>query len=334
MSDAVIVRLPNWLGDTVMAVPALRALREHCPKARMLVAGPWASILLGQELADVIVTYPRAWSGRVRTADIVRDFHGDLALVLPNSFESAVMARYAGARQRVGFAVGGRSWLLTDAVPMPAPRRHQVDEYRYLVERIGIRSSAREPRLVAPDRTSGTRGEIRERLRRIGIESGRQSIVGIHLGAAYGAAKLWPVTRVIELCREVSRDGAVPLLLGTRDSCDVAVEITRATEAASLVGGDSPELLLALLTEIDGLIGGDTGVTHLAAALGTPVVTLFGPTDPALSAPRGPAAVIRHPVPCSPCFYRTCPIDHPCMQSIDAREVHDRLWALVSETRR
>jgi heptosyltransferase-2 len=100
--------------------------------------------------------------------------------------------------------------------------------------------------------------------------------------------------------------------------------------AASLVGRDRPALLTALLSEIDALVSGDTGVAHLAAALGTPAVTLFGPTAPALSAPRGPVRVLTHPVPCAPCFYRTCPIEHPCLRDLDASRVRDAVLSLLA----
>src|SRR5206468_541273 len=105
--ESVIVRLPNWLGDTVMAVPAVRALRQALDGGRLLLAGPWAAVLGGQALADVLVTYPRSWSGRLSTADSVRSFGGDTALLLPTSFEAAASALYWGARRRIGFAVGG-----------------------------------------------------------------------------------------------------------------------------------------------------------------------------------------------------------------------------------
>ena len=101
--------------------------------------------------------------------------------------------------------------------------------------------------------------------------------------------------------------------------------MARAAPALNLVGRDRPGILTAMLAEMDVLVCGDTGVGHLAAALGTPVIALFGPTDPALTAPRGAATVVRHPVACAPCFYRTCPIDHPCLRSIEERTVRDRV---------
>jgi len=117
------VRLPNWLGDTVMAVPALRALREALTGTEILLAGPWARLLDGQGLADALVAYPRSWRGRFRAAGRIRDFDGATVLLLPNSLEAAAAAVLWGGRRRVGFARGGRSWLLTDAVPPPDGER-------------------------------------------------------------------------------------------------------------------------------------------------------------------------------------------------------------------
>src|SRR5204863_1258954 len=127
--------------------------------------------------------------------------------------------------------------------------------------------------------------------------------------------------------------GLTPVLLGSPRDAALADAVAAATQAASLVGRDDPAMLPALLSELDALVAGDTGVTHLAAALGTPVVALFGPTDPGLSAPRGPVALLSHPVPCAPCFYRTCPIDHPCMRLLAAERVRERLETLLGARR-
>ena len=144
MPEGLIVRLPNWLGDTVMAVPAIRALRAAHAGARLTLAGPWAGVLAGQDLADVLVAYPRSWTGRLRTADRVRALGAELAVVMPGSLESALAARYWGAPRRVGFAGDGRAWLLTHPVTPPEPRLHQVDEYLLLVEALGIEKDGAE----------------------------------------------------------------------------------------------------------------------------------------------------------------------------------------------
>jgi heptosyltransferase II len=328
----VIVRLPNWLGDTVMAVPALRAIRAGWPAASIMIAGPWAAMLAGQGLADMLVTYPRAWRGRLATADTIRAFRGEIAIVLPNSLESAVMARYAGARRRVGFAAGGRSWLLTDRVASPERREHQVDEYLRLVEHLGVPVATRTPVLDAPSDDDPRRAGAR-RLLHDAVGDARGPRVGIHLGAEYGPAKLWPVPRIVEGCLMLRESGMTPVLLGAPRERAGAAEVSAAASVASLVGKDEPALLPALLSELHGLVAGDTGVAHLAAALGTPVVTLFGPTDPRLTAPRGPATALVHSVPCAPCFYRRCPIDHPCLNGIDGQTVTAAVVQSVGEVR-
>ena len=333
MSQGLIVRLPNWLGDTVMAVPALRSLRAAFPGDRLAVAGPWVALLSGQGLADVLVAYPRSWTGRLRTADHVRDLGAEVAVLLPNSLEAALAARYWGARRRVGFASDGRSWLLTDRVPIPEPRQHQVDEYLALVEALGIEAISREPRLVPPTPDSPERVAARALLASVGLdtEAGRP-IVGIHLGAQFGPAKVWPPERVIELCRALLDSGTAAVVLGPPQDSPLADRVRLATDVPSLVGRDRPETLPALLAELGTVVSGDTGVAHLAAALGTPVVTLFGPTDPARSAPRGTAVALRHPVPCAPCFYRMCPIEHQCMVGMTAGRVHDQVRGFLLST--
>jgi heptosyltransferase-2 len=324
----ILVRLPNWLGDTVMAVPALAALRAAWGDAEVLAAGPWATLLDGQDLATTLVTYPRAWSARLRAADGLARFGAELAIVLPNSLEAALSAWYAGPRRRVGFARGGAQ-LLTDAVPVPEPRPHQIDEYLLLTERAGAPTVTREPRLAPPPPDAAARREAAGLLDSAGGAARRGSPrIGIQLGAAYGPAKVWPAERVADFCRLAADEGATPVLLGAPADAVTAARVTERASVASLVGRDRPALLPAVLAELDALVSGDTGVAHLAAALGTPVVTVFGPTDPRLSAPRGPVTVLTHPVPSAPCFYRECPIEHPCLRGISAADV----WTAVEKS--
>jgi heptosyltransferase-2 len=324
----IAVRLPNWLGDTVMAVPAIRALRETFPDAPVLLAGPWVGLLAGQGLGDVLLAYPRAWSARLRAADAVRSFAGDTVILLPNSFEAALTALYWGGRRRIGFAGDGRRWLLSDAPALPEPRLHQIDEYLQLVRLLGVVATATEPRLTPPEPYADPRQRARDLLRQNGAAEGKP-MVGVHLGAAYGPAKVWVHERIVEFCRLAPALGVAPVLLGAPSDERAAAAVVQATSTVSLVGRDHPDLLPALLAELAVLVSGDTGVAHLAAALGTPVVTLFGPTSAALTAPRGRVAIVRRAVPCSPCFYRACPIEHPCMREISAAEVGERVTALL-----
>lgn len=325
MSETIAVRLPNWLGDTVMAVPALRALRAGLPHARLIAVGPWVPLLDDPSLVDVVVDYPRDWRGRVRGADAVRRLRPAVAVLLPNSLEAALSAVYWGARRRLGFAAGGRSALLSDVVAPPSPRGHQIDDYLVLARAAGGTDAGAEPRLAPP--APAARDEARALLD-AACGAGARPRVGIHLGAAYGSSKLWPLARVAEFCRAASAAGITPVLLGTGGDAAAAARLIAETRVASVVGRDRPALLPAVLSELAALVSGDTGVAHLAAALGTPVVALFGPTDPRLTAPRGRAEVLTHPVPCAPCFYRVCPIDHPCLDGIEPCAVLDRVQRL------
>jgi heptosyltransferase-2 len=330
MHETLIVRLPNWLGDTVMAVPALRALRAARPEARIVLVGPWATCLTGQGLGDVLVPYGRSWSARLARWDEIRGFGAAAALLLPNSLEAAIAAWYWRAPRRIGLDAGARRRLLTDAIPMPEPREHQVDEYARVVAGLGVAVDDRVPSLAPPPDDAPERATVRGLLRETGVGGDGRTIVAVHLGAAFGPSKLWPAERIAELCRLLAGRGQVPVLLGARDDADLAARLVADTGVASLVGRDGPDLLTAVLAEVDALVCGDTGVGHLAAALGTPVAALFGPTDPRLSAPRGRVRVLVHPVPCSPCFYRVCPIEHPCLRGIEAVRVGDALTGLTA----
>jgi lipopolysaccharide heptosyltransferase II len=327
----VLVRLPNWLGDTVMAIPLLRSLRRGlAPSDRITAVGPWAWLLAGQELVDGCVGYPRSWAGRLATGGSAGPARPDLALVLPNSFESALAVRYWGARRRIGYATAGRGILLTDRLPLPSPRRHQVDEYLGLLAPLGFEPAPGEPRLRAPAAPTEL-AEVDLLLAQAG--AARTPRVGVHLGAAFGSSKVWLADRIAGLCARLSALGVTALLLGSAADEERArcVQGHARASVPSLVGRDRPALLPALLARLAALVSGDTGTAHLAAALGTPVVTLFGPTDPALSAPRGPAIiVVRQEVPCAPCFLSRCPIDHVCMRSITVDEVAEALLGCLA----
>jgi heptosyltransferase-2 len=315
----LVVRTPNWLGDTVMAQPALAGLREAMPEATITVIGRWASLLRGQGIADALLDYPASPTRR-RFARALADARPDLALVLPNSFEAARAARQWGARRRVGFDTDARGLYLTDPVPLPAPRRHQVDEYRLLIEALGITTSAREPRLRVPD-DAGAEAEVDALLD--GVRTGRGPI-GLHLGAAAGPAKRWSAAGWAALAGRLQALDLPVVLLGGPDdaaAAEMVFELT-ATSPRSLVGRDRPALLPHLLPRLRGLVSADTGVAHLAAALGVVTVTLFGPTDPGLTAPRsGRARIVAPGAPCAPCFLDVCPIDHVCMRAIEAEAV-------------
>jgi heptosyltransferase-2 len=321
LGSVVVVRTPNWLGDTVMALPALRALRRAAAAARLMVVGRWAPLLAGQGVGDLLMSYPGRLGERIALGRTLRAQRSDLAVLLPNSLESALAAWGWRARRRLGFDTDARHALLTDAVPRPEPRLHQADEYAALVGALGVQVGDATPTWTLE---SGPRAdEAQVLLAEAGIAPGVR-IVGLHLGAAFGASKRWPPERLGELAARLGARGLAPLLLGSREDQPTAAAVLAAARRPprSLVGRDHAGLLPWLLSRLACLVSGDTGVAHLAAALGVPTVTLFGPTDPRLTAPRSPLARVLHrPVPCAPCFLETCPIDHVCMRGIAVDEV-------------
>ena len=320
--EVIVVRSPNWLGDTVMALPTLAALRAAQAGSRITVVGRWAPLLAGQGVADVLLPYPKSIGARWRLARALAAERPDLAILLPSSLESALAAWRWGARRRVAYATDGRAMLLTDALALPSPRAHQVDEYAGLLVPLGVADAATVPAWILPKDTAAD-AEVDELLALAGPEA-EAPRVGLHLGAAFGSSKLWPAEAFGRLARLLRAAGLRPVLLGTPDDAATAAAVTRAaeTEVASLVGRDRPAILPRLLSRFRCLVSGDTGVAHLAAAVGVPTVTLFGPTDRRLTPPRSPAArVIDRAAPCAPCFRPTCPIDHVCLTGIEPEAV-------------
>jgi len=317
----VLVRAPNWLGDTVMAVPAIRAIRQAAPAAELWVLGPWAAAVLEAEPGiDRCLDPPAGWPARWRQARAIRRAGIDLAVLFPNSFESALAAWLGAARVRLGYAGDGRSALLTHAVPPPGDRRHQVALYLDLLRPLGLTPAVVPPVLRV---TAARQGEARALLAGVGIGPETRA-VGIQLGAAFGPSKLFPPARLAALATALDRDAIPVVFLGGPGAGDLlaAVGTAMARAPRSLVGRDHPALLPALLGELGALVTPDSGPAHVAAAVGVPVVAIFGPTDPRLTAPlgEGHAALWSRP-PCAPCFRPRCPIDHRCVEAITVEMV-------------
>lgn len=318
----VVIRAPNWLGDAVMALPAMAAVRRTFPRSTLSVAAPPAVAPVFEEMTaagqDELLTIERS----TETA-AVRAGRFDLAILLPNSFRSAWVVRRAGIPHRWGLASSARGWLLTRSV-RPAERpHHQSARYLALMDALGISGSDDHPRVSV---TPASLQRARDLLAKNGLDPS-STIVGIAPGAAYGHAKRWPPARMAELAVRLAAQGATCVLVGAAGDRDAGREIESAlpvsTGVVNLIGRTDLRLLTGVLQQCQAFVSNDSGAMHLAAAVGVPVTAIFGPTDERVTSPIGKHDILVHQVFCRPCMLRDCPIDHRCMKRITVDTVFD-----------
>jgi heptosyltransferase II len=326
--EAVLVIGPNWVGDAVMSTPALANLRRGLPKAKidLLVPRHVAPLFDDYPPIDRVLIRDDRQPRRPRLAQVIalRRCRYRLVLLLPNSFRAALYAWLVGSPIRVGYATDGRRWMLTHAVPpVEGHPPHQIDAYLQLVAALGLAIEERLP-MLAPT----LRAELEaERLWEAQGWRREDLVIGLCPGAAIGPAKRWWPERFAGLAdRLIASGGFRVVFFGSPDEVSL-VEHIRAHmryKAASLAGQDTLGSFVALAARCAVMITNDSGSMHIAAAVGTRVVALFGPTDPRRTAPMAaPVAVLHHDLACSPCFRTTCPYaDHPCMRSIEVDEVY------------
>ncbi len=337
--ERVVVRGANWVGDAVMTVPALKGLRRVLPGAHITLATRgWAEgIFAGADFVDELLLIEGAGRGVRsvwRQARAWRAKRFDLAVVLPNAFEPALVAALARVPLRVGYATDGRGFLLSNPLDVPVWRatRHEVFYYLNVVaelEKILRGSSDLEtydahPRLEVADER---RRDAREFLRARGVSLLRP-LVALCPGSTNSRAKRWPAERFAALAdRLVEESGADVLLVGSPEELEVseAVAARMSRKPFVLTGETSLAETVSLLGVADLLVTNDTGPAHIAAAVGCPVVVIFGPTNPLTTRPFSETAVVvREPPACAPCMLRDCPIDHRCMTAITAEDVFAR----------
>ncbi len=332
MPETIVVMPPNWLGDAVMALPAIGAVRHHHPGARLVVAARdrVAGLFRMVSGVDDVVALEAggAWWGaaawRADAAALAR-IRADVALLLPNSFRSAWTARRAGIPERWGYAADWRTPLLTRAVGKPRGHVHQAEFYTALVSALGMPGGGEPARLVVPDDAKARAAAL---LARRGVE-GAAVLVGMAPGAAYGGAKQWPPERFARVARLLhERRGVVSVLVGTAADRAASRRIDRGPAVIDLVGETDLPLLAGLMTRFRAFLTNDSGAMHLAAAAGLPVTAIFGPTNERgtaplafASPPAAPHAILTGNAWCRPCMLRECPFDHRCMTSIEPERV-------------
>jgi len=329
VADAPLVVLaPNWLGDAVMALPAIADVRRALPSGSLAVAArpsvaPLFDLVPG---VDHVVTLERGrW--RLRPASLQAGAF-QTALLFPNSLQAALLARQAGIPSRWGYRTDCRAALLTRAVDPPSAL-HQVDYYRTLVRELGFPNGDPEPRLVVPADAKAAAAAL---LQSRGWDA-RRHVAAIAPGAAYGGAKRWPPSSFAGFAAACTGDGVDVAMIGSSADRGTADEVVRAfqrvrgtgrTDAAllDLVGATDLPTLTGILVLSRSLVTNDSGAMHLAAAVGTPVTAVFGPTNEQATRPIGAAhTIVTGDAWCRPCMLRECPLDHRCMRSIEVAPV-------------
>jgi len=308
----IMIRSSNWLGDAVMSVPAVKAIKHGRPDARVTVVclhnlePMWRSV----EEVDEVIPFQRQEGTFMRADRIKGKF--DVAILFPNSFRSALEVWLARIPRRVGYAGHSRRRLLNQIPPAkkkkkksPRPQHHS-EIFNHLAEWVGS---------PPPQRFESSPGAVEGR-----------PLIGVCPGAEYGPAKRWPAEQFAKVLDAVSaRRDCGWVIFGTakdRDAAATILDNLEGAEAEDLTGKTTLTQLIDRLRACRLLLTNDTGTMHLAAMLGVPTVALFGSTEPLLTSPMGPGhTVIRHQVECSPCFLRECPIDFRCMEAIRSGEV-------------
>jgi heptosyltransferase-2 len=328
----ILIRSSNWLGDAVMSVPAVRAIRRGRPDAHVTILTPEKLADFWREVPEVDEILPIEQGDSVfAVARKVRDGGFDAAVLFPNSARVALEVWVGGVPRRVGYPGHRRAWLLNQVLrekrtkkKQPRPPEHQVHHYLRLAEFIGADVDSEKAAL--DNRRSGTRS--------IANLKGRVVRIGVCPGAEYGPAKRWLPERFAEVITAWNaRHSAEWVLFGVTKDAPIGEEIQELVAGAcrNLIGRTSLRELIEELRACDVLLTNDTGTMHLAAHLGIPTVAVFGSTEPELTGPLGSNhRVLRHHVECSPCFLRECPLDFRCMLAIESREVLNALESLLS----
>jgi len=335
--DRILIRCPNWVGDAVMATPALRAVRNCFPESHitLLCKPDIADVLSDLPFYDDTVDTPGKGRSTMSVASSLRKQRFDLALILTHSFRSALVARLAGVRRRVGYDLQGRGFLLTDALQCPMEGRkkrpeYMAEEYLRIVAYVGCKPSRRCPELAVAHEAVALAQKI---LGPADAET-KGPLVGIAPGASFGPSKLWYPERWAAVADGLAErfDASIVILTAPAD-WDIYRQIGSRMSARPVYIDEklmSLQLLKALVSRLNLLLCTDSGARHVAVAFGVPTVVIMGPTDPRYTATDcEKGVIIREEVDCGPCQKKVCTTDHRCMTQITSERVLEEASAVL-----
>ncbi len=334
----ILIRMPNWLGDVVMATPIIYDVKKAFPQARLtaMCPAPFCPLLQEDPHLDELFCFHKddgSFFRREAQGNIIDKLvqgEYDLGILLTNSFRSAWWFFMGGVKWRLGFSNFFRRPLLNLPVSFPKniKEQHQILTYKQLLTKLEIPISATAPYLVLQEEELS---RARELLRRVGYQRGKR-LIGINAGASYGSAKCWIPERFKEVAlRLIQEKNAFVLFFGDDRTSPLIKFICDGLpkESVNMAGKTTIRELACLIHECDLLLTNDSGPMHIASALEVPSVALFGSTSEIMTGPFAKGVVINKKAICSPCFYRVCPKDFRCMKEIEAEEVFQAIATLL-----
>lgn len=334
----IIVKMPNWIGDVVMATPVLQDLKTHFKNAKLtaMCQSNIAPILKDDPNIDELYSYhkPNGWIHKANPIEIVEQLkcgQYDLGVLLTNSFSSAWWFFKAGVKNRLGFKTNTRQFLLNQAVPLPKDieKQHLVITYKMLLDPLGIPITNTLPKLyIEPEEQKLSL----QTLIQIGVDPSKHQIIGINPGAAYGSAKCWLPDRFKALNERLLQNPHLYLIyFGDQAGMSLVDEICKGASerVINLAGKTTLRSLMALIKQCTLFVTNDSGPMHIASALGVKLLALFGSTSDIKTGPFGNSKIIHKHVECSPCYKRICPIDFRCMTKISVDEVYNEIQQML-----
>ncbi len=324
----ILIRSNNWLGDAVMSVPAVRAIKNGRPDAQVTIAAPEKIAPIWKIVPEVDAIVPLPSNRLLSVVRLLRrESSFDAAILFPNSLRAAMEAWLTGIPRRVGYRGHWRRWLLNQIVPVPrkpGPPEHHSLRFLRIARECGADTS----------NSDASRAGVLQSRDSLQTVIDQQPIkIGICPGAEYGPAKRWLPDRFAEVAERISAQSPIQWrLFGTARDAAVGEQIADALgdRCVNRIGQTTLDQLIDELHACRLLLTNDTGTMHLAALLGIPVVAIFGSTEPRLTGPLGNSHIIlRHHVECSPCFLRKCPIDFRCMKAVSVEEVADAVLSIL-----
>jgi heptosyltransferase II len=332
----IAVRVPNWIGDSILAIPSIKNLKITFPDSQIvIVAKNWVKdIFMNLDFVDDILTIPEKNDLKSLSAGAkkLKKYRFDAGLLLTNSFISAFLFYAARIPNRWGYKKEGRQILLTKQVSYKNQRKpiHQVQYYQNIISGLGFKTV---PPKLQLSLTKQERSQARAFLNSFHTDHQKKLII-LNPGAYYGSAKRWPVSQYAQLAEMIQKNlGFNPLIIGSRTETALAHAISSSLKKKpiNLAGKTSLRMLAGIISLADVVISNDSGPMHLSNALGIPVIALFGPTIPAITRPfHQPYKLLKKEVPCWPCSYRECPYDHQCMLKITPEEVYSECEKFLS----